>query len=809
MILSCKKFVPVVLMLASSFPVFSQSLSINTDGSAANASAMLDIKSNTKGLLIPRFTKAEKNAVATPATGLLIYQTGPDSTGFYYYQNLRWNWLADNNKNDSSYWGLHGNSNMRPPLGNQFDPIDFVNDTYLGSYESKDISMIAGGNELLRIKQVPLGGRIGFSNRNPEYALDIRLSDPSPTSEIVGMRIIPSQLFNSSTPVNVNKGIVFGNDVNNIKETVIWNYSNNIDAAIRIGFDMFNPGIRPAININQFGEGIYQRNPKYALDIHSMSQFAPANQLTPKNGVRITFPNQESQNNPDRGMFMGVMTNPTYMYRSYVWNYADGTGGNSPDKAIYFGVGGDMDFSTQKPTMEMQDGKIIMGHVTDPNYFFPGTLNIQTDYASGVAKNGLSIMKHLVNGVESAYFGTDVNDNLDILKYGGGKIFMGAAAEVPITISANNFVGIKTLYPNSDLQFDDSYVNNKLVLHNNFWGDFPNSGHNFYGFGVNANVLRYQVPGNGADHVFYAANTTNTASNELMRIKGNGFVGINNNNPQAPLEFSGTPENRKIVLGGFGINNDHNFVGFGLNGSDLRYQVPYSTDDHIFYRGDAGGSSSTELMRIKGNGNVGIGTTAPIQKTEIIGLSATPVTLVIGNRGGSGLAAMEFVSEYGFGTQWRPGYMRSNDIGSYTGSLEFYTNGTGAGNLYGSVKGLEVRNGVTYTATGTVTSWSDERLKKNIQPFTSGLEIIRQINPVSYFYNSQSPFQTDKMQVGVLAQELEKVAPYMVDKNNTKDFTDLRSVNNQAYIFLLINAVKEQQKQLDEQRKMIEELRRK
>ena len=218
-------------------------------------------------------------------------------------------------------------------------------------------------------------------------------------------------------------------------------------------------------------------------------------------------------------------------------------------------------------------------------------------------------------------------------------------------------------------------------------------------------------------------------------------------------------------------------------------------------------NARSNAMTVLKNGNVGIGTVSPTNQTEIVGTAvATPVTLVIGNRNSFGPAALEFVSDYGTGNQWRPGYIKTNDIGSFTGSLEFYTNGTGAGNLYGNVKGLEVRNGVTYTATGSVSSWSDIRLKKDIQPFTKGLDIINQINPVSFYYNEQSPFQTEKMQIGILAQELEKIAPYMVDKNVTKDFDDLRSVNNQAYIFLLINAVKEQQKQIDEQRKMIQQL---
>lgn len=816
MFFTYKLFLPIALMIVSSVSVFSQSLSINTDGSSAHASAMLDIKSNTKGLLIPRLTKAEKNAVAAPATGLLIYQTGPDSTGFYYYQNSRWTWMTDHNKTDSAYWGLHGNMNITPPAASNSVPINYATDTYLGTLESQDLSFVAGGNELLRLKQVPLGGLVGISNRSPEYGLDLRLSDPSPVTDIVGMRIVSSSLFDLNNSNNIFKGLAIGNNKANPNETVIWNHANNLDAMIRIGFDVFSPAGRPAVNINQYGLGIYQRTPHYALDMHSFSQFAPASNLTNKNGVRITYSNQENQPDEVKGLFMGVDRNNTF--KSYLWNYADGFGGNSSTRAIYFGIGGDMDYNANLATMEMQDGKITMGRIISPDFFFPSTLNIQTDYATGVAKNGISIMKH-ISTQESGYFGTDLDDNLNVYKYGGGKILIaGNPLDIPVTVSPNNFVGIKTLTPNADLQFADTYANNKIVLHNNFWGNLPNNEHNFYGFGVNAETLRYQVPQSSTDHVFFSGNITNTASAELMRITGDGFVGINNNNPQAPLQFAEGPVNRKLVLSGF-ANNDNNFLGFGnsIEGG-LRYQVPYGNYDHVFYKGDNVGSTSTELLRVLGTGDVGIGAFLPSAyghggtnriveiKNSLSGAADVQSHLILSSAGSSGsLGGITWAGTNLAGEQ-RTGYIGniyetvnqtklSFFTRSNTGILaeRFYIQGTGNAWLQ-----------------GTLTQASDARLKQNIQPLRSVLNKLEQLN--GYTYNWINDQRDTEEQIGLLAQEVQKNYPQLVKQNDKGEL----SVNYSGLVPVLLEGIKEQQKQmetlkqqLNEQRKMIEELRQK
>jgi len=70
-----------------------QSFSINADGSIADASAILDVKSTTKGMLIPRMSKTERIAILSPATGLLVFQNTPDSIGFHYYDGSAWVWL--------------------------------------------------------------------------------------------------------------------------------------------------------------------------------------------------------------------------------------------------------------------------------------------------------------------------------------------------------------------------------------------------------------------------------------------------------------------------------------------------------------------------------------------------------------------------------------------------------------------------------------------------------------------------------------------------------------------------------------------
>ena len=65
----------VFLFLAITPNLFAQNVSINADGSLADTSAMLDVSSTTKGLLLPRMTTTQQNAIILPANGLTIFNT--------------------------------------------------------------------------------------------------------------------------------------------------------------------------------------------------------------------------------------------------------------------------------------------------------------------------------------------------------------------------------------------------------------------------------------------------------------------------------------------------------------------------------------------------------------------------------------------------------------------------------------------------------------------------------------------------------------------------------------------------------------
>lgn len=106
------------------------------------------------------------------------------------------------------------------------------------------------------------------------------------------------------------------------------------------------------------------------------------------------------------------------------------------------------------------------------------------------------------------------------------------------------------------------------------------------------------------------------------------------------------------------------------------------------------------------------------------------------------------------------------------------------------------------TATGTITASSDIRMKKNITPILNALEKVSQISGVQFYYKKDT--HNEYPQLGFVAQDLQKVAPELVrtDKNG---YLSVAYGNATA---LLVEALKEQQKQIEALRLEVQQLKK-
>lgn len=99
---------------------------------------------------------------------------------------------------------------------------------------------------------------------------------------------------------------------------------------------------------------------------------------------------------------------------------------------------------------------------------------------------------------------------------------------------------------------------------------------------------------------------------------------------------------------------------------------------------------------------------------------------------------------------------------------------------------------------------SDIRLKENISPIKNALEKVSKLNGVEYdFKDSKDYGYLKKHQIGLIAQEVEKVIPEVVSEQENGNL----GVSYQHLTAVLIEAIKEQQSQINSLRKEIEELK--
>ena len=92
-----KKVIFLTVLITSIIISKAQGVAINSNSTPADASAMLDVSSNTKGMLIPRVTSIQRITIANPANGLLVFDTDARSFWFYSATAFAWKEIATGN----------------------------------------------------------------------------------------------------------------------------------------------------------------------------------------------------------------------------------------------------------------------------------------------------------------------------------------------------------------------------------------------------------------------------------------------------------------------------------------------------------------------------------------------------------------------------------------------------------------------------------------------------------------------------------------------------------------------------------------
>ena len=294
------------------------------------------------------------------------------------------------------------------------------------------------------------------------------------------------------------------------------------------------------------------------------------------------------------------------------------------------------------------------------------------------------------------------------------------------------------------------------------------------------------------------------ASANALRVASNSKIGLRTATPVLDMHITttDTPAIRQEQTngGGFtaqtwdiGANEANWFVRDVTGGSRLPFRIRPG--------------APTSSVDISASGSVGIGTASPAVNMDVRGtnskiqvgtetalfLGGTQTGLGISNGTEKFLAVVQTGGGF-FGTisNHPLGLVANNNTRvtiSGSGAVQFNTYGAGT---------------LTTDASGNITASSDERLKKNIRPFTRGLHNVLGLRPILYGYTSESGLdQTRDDYAGFSAQNVREYVPEAVGK----DSRGMLTLSDRPIIVALVNSIKEQQKQIEELRGEIRQLR--
>lgn len=310
----------------------------------------------------------------------------------------------------------------------------------------------------------------------------------------------------------------------------------------------------------------------------------------------------------------------------------------------------------------------------------------------------------------------------------------------------------------------------------------------------------------------------------------------------------GHSQHTHIETGGEALRLDgaNNYMSF-FNGSSFNGYIFHDGIDMWLWNIGTGymnfGTNSSQTMRLQSSGNLSLGTTNEDARLDVHG--ASDVTLPVINSmvtydGNSDIIAVRGTSlpstdYYGIGGSFIGGYrgvtgtIPSSITTGFTTTAVRGVNSSSTGTKYG-VYGSSASADNSWAGyfdgnlyySGTFTSTSDERLKKNVETVQNAMSKIVQITPVTYEYKTTEFNKLNLAkgtQIGFTAQDLEKVYPELVSEDvhsfssNTDDSQEksensmtIKSVNYIGMIPILTKGIQEQQELISSLLEKVEQL---
>lgn len=307
-----------------------------------------------------------------------------------------------------------------------------------------------------------------------------------------------------------------------------------------------------------------------------------------------------------------------------------------------------------------------------------------------------------------------------------------------------------------------------------------------------------------------------TARATAMVVLKNGNTGIGITAPLFNLQVgdgtmaASNASNTRVVVSDNTNDNRAAFLTLAKDASGNKIEGQFESDGHFFDAIIFGSITSHPIYVRTGNqnrmyfsttGEVGIGTTAPSEMLQIAG-----------NVYASG---GDFYGAAGNGVLNMGGGIMSATINTIADGTPTYNNINGDEDLL-IADDLEVQSEAYKPGGGSWVALSDRRLKRNIQPYQDGLDQVRKINPVWYQYNEKVGLyeaDRDKKYIGVIAQDMQAIAPYMVSEENLGQTvqedeegeevivdpgTPYLTYDATALTYMLVNAVKELDQKVSE-----------